>query len=138
VSDCAFCSIISGEAPATWIEREERAVAFAPHADSALAPGHTLVVPVEHNADLFSADPESLSATIALTQRVARAMRAAIGATGVVILQASGADPGQSVPHLHFHVVPTWGDDGTTHWPARRSAHQVDGDPYAELAEMFE
>jgi histidine triad (HIT) family protein len=138
VSECAFCSIISGEAPAVWIEREERAVAFAPAADSTLAPGHTLVVPVAHNPDLFSADPESLSATIALAQRVARAMRAALGATGVVVLQASGADAGQSVPHLHFHVVPTWADDGTTHWPVGHSAHQVDGDPYAELAEMFE
>jgi histidine triad (HIT) family protein len=138
VSDCAFCSIISGETPAVWIEREERAVAFAPLGGSALAPGHTLVVPVEHNVDLFSADPESLSATIALSQRVARAMRAAIGATGVVVLQASGADAGQSVPHLHFHVVPSWADDGTTHWPEGRSVHQVSGDPYAELAEMFE
>jgi histidine triad (HIT) family protein len=64
--------------------------------------------------------------------------RAAIGATGVVVLQSSGADAGQSVPHLHFHVVPTWADDGTTHCPEGRSAHQVDGDPYAELAEMFE
>jgi histidine triad (HIT) family protein len=95
-------------------------------------------VPVKHNADLFSADPESLSATIALAQRVARAMRAALGATGAVVLQASGTDAGQSVAHLHFHVVPSWSDDGTTHWPERRSAHVVDGDPYAELAEMFE
>jgi histidine triad (HIT) family protein len=138
VTDCVFCRIISGDTPAVWVEREERAVAFAPSADSALAPGHTLVVPVRHNSDIFSADPESLSATIALAQRVARAMRAAVGATGVVVLQASGADAGQSVPHLHFHVVPTWADDGTTHWPEGRSAHLVDGDPYAELAEMFE
>jgi histidine triad (HIT) family protein len=138
VTECVFCGIIAGDEPATWVEREERAVAFAPRADSALAPGHTLVVPVQHVADLFSADPESLSAAIALTQRVARAMRAALGATGVVVLQASGTDAGQSVAHLHFLVVPSWPDDGTTHWPQRRSAHQVDGDPYAELAEMFE
>lgn len=138
MDDCTFCRIINGELPAVWVEREERAVAFAPQPDSALAPGHTLVVPVEHTRDLLSADPESLSATIALTQRVARAMRGALEATGVVVLQASGADAGQSVPHLHFHVVPTWGDDETTHWPAGRSAHTVDGDAYAELAEMFE
>jgi histidine triad (HIT) family protein len=136
--DCVFCRAIAGDEPATWVEREERVVAFAPLAASALAPGHTLVVPIQHNADLFSADPESLSAAIALTQRVARAMRAALGATGVVVLQASGTDAGQSVPHLHFHVVPTWPDDGTTHWPERVSAHRVAGDPYSELAEMFE
>ncbi|WP_189319590.1 HIT domain-containing protein [Curtobacterium sp. ER1/6] len=46
---------------------------------------------------------------------------------GTVVLQASGTDAGQSVPHLHFHVVPCWSDDGTTHRPARRSARVVDG-----------
>lgn len=138
MDDCTFCRILRGELPAVWVEREERAVAFAPQPDSALAPGHTLVVPVEHTRDLLSVDPESLSATIALAQRVARAMRGGLEATGAVVLQASGTDSGQSVPHLHFHVVPTWPDDGTTHWPEKQSAHIVNGEPYAELAEMFE
>jgi histidine triad (HIT) family protein len=138
MTECVFCAIISGETSAVWIEREERAVAFAPLPESSLAPGHTLVAPVEHSRDLFRIDPESLSATMALAQRVARAMRGSLGATGVVLLQASGADAGQSVAHMHVHVVPTWPDDGTTHWPERPSAHEVDGDPYAALAEMFE
>lgn len=121
-----------------WVEREEHAVAFAPLPDSSLAPGHTLVVPVHHSKDLVSADPVALAATTALAQRVARAMVGGIGATGVVLLQASGADAGQSVPHLHLHVVPCWQDDGTTHWPDPPSAHRHDGDPHAALAEMFE
>lgn len=135
---CPFCSIVADEAPAVWVEREEHAVAFAPLSTSALAPGHTLVVPVAHTADLLSADPTSLTACTALARRVALAMRAALGATGTVLLQASGADAGQSVPHLHFHVVPCWADDGTTHWPEPPSAHVVDGDPHAALAEMFD
>jgi len=135
---CPFCSIIDGSAPATWVEREEHAVAFAPLPESALAPGHTLVVPVEHTADLLSADPTSLAACTALARRVARAMRGALDATGTVLLQASGADAGQSVAHLHFHVVPCWPDDGTTHWPEPPSAHEHDGDPHAALASMFD
>jgi len=135
---CSFCRIIDGSSPAVWIEREHDAVAFAPLPDSALAPGHTLVVPVEHTTDLRTASPSSLAATIALVQRVARAMRGGLGATGTVLLQASGQDAGQSVPHLHFHVVPCWPDDETTHWPPRPSIHQFDGDPHAALAEMFE
>lgn len=138
MESCAFCSIIADREPATWVEREEHAVAFAPLSESALAPGHTLVVPVAHTADLLSADPTSLAACTALARRVGLAMRGALGATGTVLLQASGTDAGQSVPHLHFHVVPCWPDDGTTHWPEPPSAHVHDGDPHADLRAMFE
>jgi histidine triad (HIT) family protein len=135
---CAFCSIIEGSLPAVWVEREKDAVAFAPLPESALAPGHTLVVPVEHADDLRTAGSISLAATVALTQRVARAMRGGFGATGTVVLQASGVDAEQSVPHLHFHVVPCWSDDETVHWPASTSAHRFEGDPHAALAAMFD
>lgn len=137
MDDCVFCRIIAGEAPAVWVEREDRAVAFAPLRGTELAPGHTLVAPVEHANDLLTAEPLSLSSTVALAQRVGRAMRGALDATGVVLLQASGTDTGQSVPHLHVHVVPCWADDGTTHWPQPPSAHQFNGDPHAALAMMF-
>lgn len=136
MQSCVFCRIIGGEESAVWVEREEHAVAFAPLAYSALAPGHTLVVPVHHSKDLMSADPVALSATMALAQRVSRAMVGGLGATGVVLLQAS--DTSQRVPHLHLHVVPSWPDDATIHWPGTPSAHVYDGDPHAALAEMFE
>ncbi|SDQ85267.1 histidine triad (HIT) family protein [Curtobacterium sp. UNCCL20] len=138
MEDCTFCRMIAGDAPVRWVEREEHAVAFAPLADSVLAPGHTLVAPVEHTVDLLRAGPVALAATFALAQRVARGMRGALGATGTVLLQASGTDAGQSVPHLHVHVVPCWPDDGVVHWPGGRSAHVVEGDPYEALAEMFD
>lgn len=95
MDSCVLCAVIAGDEPAVWVEREEHAVAFAPLPDSALAPGHTLVVPVEHTADLLSAGPTALAATTALAQRVARAMKGALGATGTVVLQASGADAGR-------------------------------------------
>lgn len=136
---CTFCRIIDDEPDdVIWVEREDEAVAFRPLPESELAPGHTLVVPRAHSVGLLDADPRALQATTALAQRVGRAMRAALGATGVVVLSASGADAGQSVPHLHLHVVPCWHDDGVTFWPEGRSKHRVDGDPHALLAEMFE
>ncbi|MHA7985634.1 HIT family protein [Rathayibacter sp. CAU 1779] len=138
MDDCVFCRIIAEQSPAIWVAREEQVVAFAPLPDSELAPGHTLVVPVQHAIDLLAADPCALSSAMALVQRVGRAMRGALGATGVVVLQASGSDAGQSVPHLHFHVVPCWPDDQTTHWPQPPSAHNFSGDPHAALAQMLE
>ncbi|MGK9149360.1 HIT domain-containing protein [Plantibacter flavus] len=136
---CTFCRIITEESDDTvWVEREAEAVAFRPLPASELAPGHTLVVPRAHSVGLLDTDPRSLQATIALAQRVGRAMKAALDATGVVVLSASGVDAGQSVPHLHLHVVPCWDDDGVTFWPEGVSAHRVEGDPHALLAEMFE
>ena len=136
---CLFCTFARDEPDGvTWVEREEHAMAFRPLPESELAPGHTLVVPRAHSDGLLGANPVALNATMALAQRVGRAMRAALSATGVVVLQASGADSGRSIRHLHLHVVPCWDDDGVTFWPEGRSAHAVDGDPHALLADMFE
>lgn len=137
--ECTFCRIVADEPTDTvWVERESEAVAFRPLPQSQLAPGHTLVVPREHSAGLLDASPAALLATMSLAQRVGRAMRGALGATGVVALHATGADAGQSVAHFHLHLVPCWPDDGVVHWPEGRSAHVVDGDPWKLLSAMFE
>jgi histidine triad (HIT) family protein len=74
---------------------------------------------------------------MALVQRVGRAMQTALGATGVVVLNASGPDSGQSVAHLHFHVVLCWADDEVTFWPASRSRHQLAGAAHELLADAL-
>jgi hypothetical protein len=66
-----------------------------------LAPGHTLVVPREHAADIFEVSREALAATMSLVQDLARAMVSGLSAGGVNILNASGQDSEQSVFHLH-------------------------------------
>lgn len=120
--DCVFCGLIASGS-GTWVARAAAAVAFLPLPDSALAPGHTLVVPREHCVGVLDASALALSATVQLVQRVSVAMTKAIGATGVVVLNASGPFSGQSVGHLHFHVVPRWPDDAADLWPSDRSAH---------------
>ncbi|MER5562496.1 hypothetical protein CG740_37340 [Streptomyces sp. CB01201] len=129
--DCTFGGLIR-EGTASWVHRGPVACAFAPL--NPLAPGHTLVVPTSHYADVFETPPEVLAGTTALVQRVAEAARTALNASGVNILSASGPGSEQSVPHLHFHVVPRWLDDGISTWPTGRSAHRVTGDPRARLA----
>ncbi|MDK0524931.1 HIT domain-containing protein [Streptomyces sp. ML-6] len=129
--DCVFCRLIR-EDTARWVARGDEACAFAPL--DPLAPGHTLVVPTRHHADVFDTPPDVLAASTLLVQRVAGAMRTALGASGVNVLHASGPGSEQSVAHLHFHVVPRWADDGISTWPAGRSRHRPAGDPVARLA----
>ncbi len=99
-----FARIIRGEAPCFKVYEDERTLAFMdvmPQAD-----GHTLVIPKFGAVDLFSLPPEDLAATIQTTQRVAAAVRSVFDAPGVMIAQLNGAAAGQTVFHLHFHVLP--------------------------------
>lgn len=130
---CVFCRLIL-DGTARWVVREGEAVAFLPRPGGELAPGHTLVVPRQHCVGVLDATTEDLTATALLVQRVGHAMTHALGATGVVVLNASGPHSGQSVDHLHFHVVPCWPDDEATFWPADHSRHQLDGDAHVLLA----
>ncbi|MGW6565904.1 HIT domain-containing protein [Streptomyces sp. NPDC054975] len=132
--DCVFCELI-GEGTASWVACGPVACAFTPL--NPLAPGHTLVVPTFHYADIFETPPDVLAVVTALVQRVAGAARTALNASGVNILSASGPGSEQSVPHLHFHVVPRWLDDGISTWPAGRSVQHVTGDPEARLADAL-
>ncbi|WP_077800057.1 HIT family protein [Streptomyces sp. JHA26] len=132
--DCTFCRLIR-EDGARWVARASQACAFSPL--DPLAPGHTLVVPTRHYADVFDTPHDVLAATTALVKRVAWALKTALEASGVNILNASGPGSEQSVPHLHFHVVPRWVDDGISTWPSGRSGHRVVGDPGARLAELL-
>ena len=122
---CAFCEVVhSGDA--RWVARELAVVAFLPLPGAELAPGHTLVVPRRHAVSLLDADEGVVTATAALVQRVSRAMITALDATGVVVLNASGPGSGQTVPHLHFHVVPRWDDEEETlPWLRQRSTHTL-------------
>jgi histidine triad (HIT) family protein len=130
---CVFCDLIaSGDA--AWVTRGRDAVAFLPLPTSSLAPGHTLVVPRKHCSSVFDATSDVLLATSVLTQQVAGAMQRGLAATGVVVLNASGPHSGQSVDHLHFHVVPCWPDDEADFWPRDHSGHPPIGNVHQVLA----
>ncbi|MFJ6522763.1 HIT family protein [Streptomyces filamentosus] len=131
---CTFCHLIRDDA-ARWVARGPVASAFAPL--NPLAPGHTLVIPTAHWADIFDVPPEDLAHTMTLVQQVAAAMRTALNAEGVNVLSASGPGSEQSVPHLHFHVVPRWPDDAFSTWPTQRSRHRTAEDPVTQLADAM-
>jgi histidine triad (HIT) family protein len=119
--ECVFCQFLAGDAEAMWIERGESAAALFPLPQDSLAPGHTLVISSHHVEGVHEAESAVLASVMELLQRVALGLERALAATGVNVFNASGAGSEQSVPHLHFHVVPRWPDDGWTTWPAGRS-----------------
>jgi histidine triad (HIT) family protein len=99
-----FARILRGEVPAHKVFEDEHTLAFMdvmPQAD-----GHALVIPKVAAENLFELPSEALAATILTTQRVARAVRKAFDAPGILIAQLNGAPAGQSVFHIHFHIVP--------------------------------
>jgi histidine triad (HIT) family protein len=101
-----FARILRGELPCIKVAESDAALAFMdlmPQAD-----GHLLVVPKEAVAEIFELSEASLVASMRMTQKLAIAVRAALRPDGVFIGQFNGAAAGQTVPHVHFHVIPRW------------------------------
>jgi histidine triad (HIT) family protein len=99
-----FARILIDQIPSHKVYEDEHTLAFMdvmPQAD-----GHTLVIPKKPSRNLLDAEPAVLGALMATVQKVARAVRKAFNAEGVLIQQFNEAAAGQSVFHLHFHVLP--------------------------------
>ncbi len=99
-----FAKILRGEIPSHKIYEDEHTLAFMdvmPQVD-----GHCLVVPKTGSRNLLDADPQVLAHVIAVTQKVARAALKAFNADGLQIRQYNETAAGQTVFHLHFHVLP--------------------------------
>jgi histidine triad (HIT) family protein len=102
-----FAKILRGEAPAAKVFEDDHVLAFMDVFPQ--AKGHTLVIPKKSNArNLMDEEPEVLETLILGVQRVTRAVRAALNPDGIVVTQFNGAPAGQTIFHLHFHIIPRW------------------------------
>lgn len=104
-----FARLIRGEIPSARIYEDEDVLAFMDAFPQ--APGHCLVVSKTSRArNLLEVEPEVLCSVMRSVQRVAKAVRTALQPDGIVITQFNGAPAGQTVFHLHVHVIPRWAD----------------------------
>ena len=127
MDECIFCRIAAGAIPAQVIAEDERAIAFMDIAPA--VPGHALVIPRDHAEDALAAADGDLAACLALAARVGRAAVAELGADGVNILSSARPAAGQTVFHLHLHVLPRSAGDGFSFpW------HEAGGDAAAIAA----
>ena len=102
-----FAKILKGQAPAVRVFEDDDVLAFMDVFPQ--AKGHTLVIPKRSTArNLLEEAPEVLGPLMAGVQRVARAVRAALKPDGLMISQFNGAVAGQTVFHLHVHIIPRW------------------------------
>jgi len=116
-TDCIFCKIIRGEIPCAKIFETDHMLAFLDIAP--VSPGHALVIPKAHHADLFDL-PDDLGGRLLAAQKlVGRAVMAAAGATGLNVQMNNRADAGQMVFHAHLHLIPRRAGDGLALWPGR-------------------
>ena len=128
--DDVVCTIVRGELPAAIVWQDEQLIAFLDHRP--VFKGHVLVAPARHVDNLLDLPAELFSPLLALAQRVAIALPAALGAQGTFV--AVNNLVSQSVPHLHFHVVPRTKGDGLRgfFWP-RTTYGEGEIDAYARL-----
>ena len=106
-SDNIFAKILRGEAPAFKVYEDDFSLAFMDVMPQVA--GHTLVIPKDPTEDIFDADPIILGHTMATVQKVGVAVKRAFDVPGIMLAQLNGKAAGQTVFHLHFHILPRAG-----------------------------
>jgi histidine triad (HIT) family protein len=102
-----FAKILRGEMPCAKVFEDGEVFAFMDVFPQSR--GHTLVIPKHSKArNLLEVEPQVLAPLILGVQRVTRAVRSALNPDGIVVTQFNGAASGQTIYHLHFHIIPRW------------------------------
>jgi histidine triad (HIT) family protein len=129
---CVFCEIVTGDAPAHEVLRDEVAVAFLDRRP--VFKGHVLLVPVDHVETLMDLPADAVGPFFQRGQRLAAAMEHGLDAMGSFV--ALNNRISQSVPHLHLHVVPRRRKDGLRgfFWP--RTTYESDEEMAAFAARL--
>ena len=125
-----FARILRGELPAIKIYEDDQVLAFMdimPQAD-----GHALVIPKTPAVTLMDLPADAAAYTIQIVQKIAKAIETALDAKGIVLMQLSGVAAGQTVPHVHFHLIPS-----SVHELGRHAAQMGDQEKIQALAEKI-
>jgi histidine triad (HIT) family protein len=131
--DNIFAKIIRGEMPCVKVYEDEHILAFMdvfPQSE-----GHTLVIPKNEKArNLLDAGPKALGRMIGTVQKISRAVNTALNPDGIVVTQFNGAAAGQTVFHLHMHIIPRYEGAGLA---GHAGSSMADMNELAALAEKI-
>ncbi|HKI48934.1 MAG TPA: HIT family protein [Desulfobacteria bacterium] len=104
MEDCIFCKIIKGEIPSFKVYEDDQVLAFMDI--NPISPGHTLIIPKNHAANLKEISEEDLAAVHRASKKVMPAIETALKASGVACVQLNGRGVNQVVMHYHLHLIP--------------------------------
>ena len=108
-NNCVFCAIAANEIPSFKVYEDDLVLAYLDI--NPFSKGHTLVIPKEHSSGLLDTPDETLAALVARVKKVASHLKATLPCDGFNILQNNGEAAGQTVMHIHFHIVPRYGKE---------------------------
>ena len=108
-NNCVFCAIAANEIPSFKVYEDDLVLAYLDI--NPFSKGHTLVIPKEHSSGLLDTADETLAALVARVKKVASHLKTALPCDGFNILQNNGEAAGQTVMHIHFHIVPRYGKE---------------------------
>jgi histidine triad (HIT) family protein len=112
---CIFCKIVAGQLPCFKLLEDDATIAFMDI--NPVNPGHALAVAKGHWPTVDVIPPEAVAAVAKTAQRIAKVVMAELRPDGVNLMQANGPGAGQTVPHLHIHIIPRQpGDDLLFNW----------------------
>jgi len=132
-NNCVFCAIAEGEIPSFKIYEDDLVLAYLDI--NPCTEGHALVIPKAHSSGLVDTPDETLAAIIQRVKRVAAHMKEKLPCDGFNILQNNGEAAGQSVFHVHFHIVPRY--DGAPEGKLSFASKKGDMEHLAALAERL-
>lgn len=107
--DCIFCKIAAGEIPSATVYEDDDFRAILDLGSA--AKGHTLVIPKSHSDNLLSVEPDTAAKALKVISKTANAIKEALGCDGINVVQNNGEAAGQTVMHLHFHIIPRYKND---------------------------
>ena len=135
--DCIFCKLSNGDIPTNALYEDD--VVKVIFDLNPASKGHVLILPKNHFDDIYSMDDATAAHVFQVAVKVAKAMKETLGCEGLNIVQNNGEAAGQTVFHLHIHVIPRYKDDniGIT-WTPGSDTDENFADTAKLIAEKFE
>lgn len=131
MNDCLFCQIIKSEIPSQKVYEDDLTYAFLDI--TPVNPGHTLVVPKSHSLNILDAAENDVCAVMVTIHKIVPKILKAVDAEAFNLGVNNGSAAGQVVPHLHFHIMPRFPNDGHKLW----SGEHIGSDELAEIADKI-
>jgi len=123
---CVFCKIARKEAPAKIVYEDDQVIAFM--SIQPINVGHTLIVPKTHYENVYTIPLGEIAYLYKIVKKIAHAVKNAVNAEGIRIVQNNGVAAGQVVFHLHAHIIPMSEGSHGIHYPQNRSADELEDD----------